>query len=76
MGASCLALQDPAVLGSVLAFYRLMAAWMLRLACPSTAGIVGALPELPLPTAVPFEFASLPVRSIAASACALWDSRR
>lgn len=60
------------MLGSVLAFYRLMAAWMLRLACPSTAGIVGALPEVPLPAAVPFEFASLPVRSTAPSACPFW----
>lgn len=30
-------LLDPAILQSVLAYYRLMAAWLMRLASPSTA---------------------------------------
>ena len=53
-------LQDPEVLSSVLAFQRLLATWMMRIASPDTAA-TGAPPQLPLPMPVPFEFASLPV---------------
>jgi len=52
--------QDPEVLSSVLSFQRLLAMWMMRIASPDTAA-TGAPPQLPLPTPVPFEFASLPV---------------
>lgn len=52
--------QDPEVLSSVLSYQRLLAMWMMRIASPDTAA-TGAPPQLPLPTPVPFEFASLPV---------------
>jgi ubiquitin conjugation factor E4 B len=45
---------DPDLISEVLAFYRLLAAWLLRLVSPS------GLPELPLPDAVPMEWATLP----------------
>ena len=44
----------------MLAYYRLMAAWMLRLASPAAAA--GAQPQLPLPTPAPEHFRMLPVR--------------
>ncbi len=44
----------------MLSFQRLLAMWMMRIASPDTAA-TGAPPQLPLPTPVPFEFASLPV---------------
>ena len=50
------------MLSSVLAFQRLLAMWLMRIASPETAR-TGAPPQLPLPTPVPFEFASLPVRN-------------
>ncbi len=52
-------LQDDALLKSSVAFYRLVAAWMLRLASPAAAAT--GQPELPLPTPAPLEFRLLPV---------------
>ena len=52
--------QDEELLKSVLAYYRLMAAWMLRMASPAAAA--GAQPQLPLPTPAPEHFRMLPVR--------------
>ena len=49
------------MLKSVLAFYRLMAAWMLRMASPAAAA--GGQPQLPLPTPAPEHFRMLPVRT-------------
>eukprot|EP00873_Tetraselmis_striata_P001321 jgi/Tetstr1/421585/TSEL_012529.t1 len=51
-------LLDPALLQSVLAYYRLMAAWLMRLASPSTAA--GQRPQLPLTSPPPMEFSMLP----------------
>lgn len=45
---------DPELIHEVIAFYRLGAAWMMRLACPS-----GPL-QMPLPEPAPAAFASLP----------------
>lgn len=50
-------LLDPALVGELLAFYRLMASWLTRLACPAAAG--GSL-VLPLPDPAPPEFTCLP----------------
>ena len=57
--------QDEELLKSVLAFYRLMAAWMLRMASPAAAA--GEQPQLPLPTPAPQHFRMLPVRTQAKS---------
>ena len=43
----------------MLAYYRLMAAWMLRMASPAAAA--GGQPQLPLPTPAPEHFRMLPV---------------
>ncbi len=53
-------MQDDEALKSAIAFYRLMAAWMLRLASP-VAAATGGPPELPLPSPAPLEFRMLPV---------------
>ena len=55
--------QDDLVLKAAIAFYRLMAAWMLRLASPAAAAS-GGPPELPLPSPAPLEFRMLPVRGL------------
>ncbi|GBF98629.1 ubiquitin conjugation factor E4-like [Raphidocelis subcapitata] len=47
-------LQDETLLGEVIAMYRLLAAWLLRLVAPD------GRPALPLPEQVPREFATLP----------------
>ncbi|CAK0786013.1 hypothetical protein CVIRNUC_009226 [Coccomyxa viridis] len=52
------AVSDEDLLKSVLGFYRLMAAWMLRLASPAAAA--GGQPQLPLPTPAPEHFRLLP----------------
>ena len=52
--------QDEELLKSVLAYYRLMAAWLLRMASPAAAA--GGQPQLPLPTPAPEHFRMLPVR--------------
>lgn len=52
--------QDDNLLKSAVMFYRLMAAWMLRMASPATA--ITGQPELPLPSPAPLEFRMLPVR--------------
>ena len=44
-----------------LAFVRLMAAWLLRLASPPCAA--GQVVQLPLPTPAAVEFRALPVRA-------------
>ena len=49
----------------MLAFYRLMAAWMLRMASPAAAA--GGQPQLPLPTPAPDHFRMLPVSICSAS---------
>ena len=51
--------QDEALLRSAMAFYRLMAAWLLRLSSPAAAA--GADPEMPLPTPPPHDMRFLPV---------------
>lgn len=52
--------QDPAAMGEVLSYCRLMAAWLLHLASPSSAP--GGDIQLPLPTPAPMGFRTLPVR--------------
>ncbi|KAK9806446.1 hypothetical protein WJX73_007867 [Symbiochloris irregularis] len=52
------ALSEEELLQSALAFYRLMAAWLLRLASPAVAA--GEPVQLPLPTPAPAEFRMLP----------------
>ncbi|KAK9840736.1 hypothetical protein WJX81_001139 [Elliptochloris bilobata] len=49
---------DEALLRSAMAFYRLMAVWLLRLSSPSAAA--GADPGLPLPTPPPEDMRFLP----------------
>ena len=55
---TCLRQED--VLNDVIGYYRLLAAYLLRLACPTAAA--GGPPMLPLPEPAPMEFSSLPVR--------------
>eukprot|EP00798_Chlamydomonas_sp_ICE-L_P032300 gene32300-16868_t len=52
-------LGDPEFMGEVLAFYRLIASWMLCTAYPPCKGMPLAV-QLPLPDPPPPEFASLP----------------
>ena len=52
-------LQQESLLNDVLAYYRLLAAYLIRLACPTAA--TGGPPTLPLPAPAPMEYASLPV---------------
>ena len=49
-------------MGDLLSFYRLMAAWLLHLASPSS--VLGGDIELPLPTPAPMPFRTLPVRRL------------
>lgn len=58
VGIACVA-QEEHLLRNALAFYRLMAAWLLRMASPAVAA--GHPVELPLPTPAPAEFRMLPV---------------
>lgn len=53
-------MQEEELLRSALAFYRLMAAWLLRVASPAVAA--GHPVDLPLPTPAPADFRMLPVR--------------
>lgn len=62
MDHPCAPAQDDELLKGVVSYYRLMAAWMLRLASPSAAAS-GGPPELPLPSPAPLEFRMLPVRN-------------
>ena len=48
-------LNDPQTLQPLVGMFRLTAAWMLRLACPS------GMPDLPLPTPTSVELTLLPV---------------
>lgn len=48
---------DPDTVADTLACYRLVAAWLLRIACR------GGPPQLPLSEPAPLEFATLPVRN-------------
>lgn len=52
-------MQEPELLRGAIAFYRLLAAWLLRLAFPAIAQ--NHLPVVPLPEPAPIEFRSLPV---------------
>jgi hypothetical protein len=52
-------LQDDQLLKSSVGFYRLVAAWMLRLASPGCAST--GQPQLPLPSPAPLDFTLLPV---------------
>ncbi|KAL3145548.1 hypothetical protein ABBQ32_003373 [Trebouxia sp. C0010 RCD-2024] len=51
-------LQEPGLLRNAVAFYRLMATWLLRLAYPPLAQ--GQMPFVPLPEPAPAEFRALP----------------
>lgn len=51
-------LQDPVGMGAVLDYYRLMAAWLLHLASPSSFGVEDV--DLPLPMPPPRGFRCLP----------------
>ena len=53
-------LQEPGLLRNAVGFYRLMAAWLLRLAYPPLAQ--GQMPFVPLPEPAPAQFRALPVR--------------
>lgn len=55
----CSLSQDPELLGDALAFHRLSAAYMLRLASPAAAA--GGPPSLPLPDPPAKDFCVLPV---------------
>lgn len=46
-------------MGDVLEYYRLMAAWLLHLASPSSLGVDDV--DLPLPLPPPRDFRTLPV---------------
>jgi ubiquitin conjugation factor E4 B len=50
--------KQDSLINDVIAYYRLLSAYLLRLACPSAAA--GRPPSLPLPEPAPMEFASLP----------------
>lgn len=50
--------KQDSLINDVIAYYRLLSAYLLRLACPSAAA--GGPPTLPLPEPAPMEFASLP----------------
>jgi ubiquitin conjugation factor E4 B len=50
--------KQDSLINEVIAYYRLLSAYLLRLACPSAAA--GGPPTLPLPEPAPMEFASLP----------------
>eukprot|EP00967_Tisochrysis_lutea_P022247 scaffold25367_cov20-Tisochrysis_lutea.AAC.1 len=52
-------LQDQDFMGDVLAFYRLVASWLLSVAYPPCHGNPSAV-ELPLPGPAPIEFTTLP----------------
>ncbi|GAX74152.1 hypothetical protein CEUSTIGMA_g1601.t1 [Chlamydomonas eustigma] len=52
-------LADPDLMSEVLAFYRLMASWMICTASPQSNGNLSNI-QLPLPTPPPKEFACLP----------------
>ncbi|KAG2451114.1 hypothetical protein HYH02_004382 [Chlamydomonas schloesseri] len=50
---------DPALITDMLAFYRLMAAWLMRVANRGAAGGVGGI-SIPLPEPAPQEFTCMP----------------
>lgn len=50
--------KQSGLLNDVIAYYRLLTMYLIRLACPSAAA--GGPPSLPLPEPVPMEYASLP----------------
>ena len=52
-------MQEQNLLRNAVAFYRLLAAWLLRLAYPAVAQ--NNMPLVPLPEPAPIEFRSLPV---------------
>lgn len=49
-------------MGDVVDYYRLMAAWLLHLASPSSLGVDDV--DLPLPLPPPRDFRTLPVMSL------------
>ncbi|KAK9804240.1 hypothetical protein WJX72_002942 [[Myrmecia] bisecta] len=51
-------LTDEALLRGAMGYYRLVAAWLLRLASPAAAA--GGPPEMPLPNPCPMHFRALP----------------
>lgn len=51
-------IQQEDFLNDTIAYYRLVAAYLMRLACPSASA--GGVPALPLPEPAPMEFSSLP----------------
>ncbi len=53
-------LQEPSLLRNAIAFYRLMATWLMRMAFPPLTQ--GQLPFVPLPDPTPVQFRCLPVR--------------
>lgn len=60
-------LQEPGFLRNAVAYYRLLAAWLLRMAHPPLAQ--GQMPHVPLPEPVPVQFRCLPVRAASWQAC-------
>ena len=54
-------LQEPGFLRNAVAYYRLLATWLLRMAHPPLAQ--GQMPHVPLPEPVPVQFRCLPVRA-------------
>ncbi|KAG2487016.1 hypothetical protein HYH03_014386 [Edaphochlamys debaryana] len=57
--AAITVLLDPALVANMLSYYRLMAAWLTRLATQGSAGGAGAL-TLPLPDPAPKDFTCMP----------------
>ena len=66
--------QEGVLLRNAVAFYRLMATWLLRLAYPPLAQ--GQLPFVPLPEPAPASFRTLPVRSAITSSFQTRKTRR
>ncbi len=53
-------MQEPSLLRNAIAFYRLLATWLMRMAFPPLTH--GQMPFVPLPDPAPIQFRCLPVR--------------
>ncbi len=60
-------LQEPSLLRNAIAFYRLLATWLMRMAFPPLTQ--GQMPFVPLPDPIPVQFRCLPVRAHPCRGC-------